>query len=690
MPRGKSDGGYRLPQELIDHELLCLKVPVPNNREYKAALWGALTELTKWWVWEKDDRRGGTIAAQYWRELLLGLEIGETSCDVDLAPYWDDADANNADGVGAIDTGAPWYEDAADWVISAFISTTFSPAAALAYTSIVPKARLLFRTRDYGAIVSVVVDGIADEYLVDTYSLAPGIIALDIESPASGGGGGALGGFSAQSMPAMRFTITHTGLANPAAVVTPRGFAVEVIRKRIYTEESEIDLTDIRVSATGALEKFSNGVWTPLSGWRLISDVVPEISGARDGNVALTSTLFKLAQVGLIDNNTTVGTRPVDGTQGPSGATGTQGPSGATGATGAPGPSGATGAPGPSGATGAPGPSGQAGVSATSGANGDAKRCGVATYLTDVILPDLVNGLLNNLDNGANAAQIAIGSFGLGAAVFSAGVSAIAASGVVLFLELVNIDTALVRAEITNSFYEIVRCAIYESLANDGLLTQSVTTSAANLIDARASSLNARATINPILRALSDEARNEIAVIGALTAGGNCNACVQNNTPPLCTSFSVTFDTTASWLRVGADVVHGAPGQPKTGFLSASGGRGSPFCVSSAATPLFFSGQTLHMAQVEIDLGIACNIASVSYFRRTTGFVGGAGFTAGFYFFDANGTLITSNQNDFGLSQAWEQRTFGVVSAVRYITIMSACFAAQAPIFIDDIQVNMA
>lgn len=77
----QKSAGYLLPEQIDGHDLICLRVNVPNVREYRAAVRGALYELTKWWNWEKTYQAGdtrATRAAAYWRELIAGtLYIGD-------------------------------------------------------------------------------------------------------------------------------------------------------------------------------------------------------------------------------------------------------------------------------------------------------------------------------------------------------------------------------------------------------------------------------------------------------------------------------------------------------------------------------------------------------------------------------------------------------------------------------------
>lgn len=65
--------GYLLPDPIDGYELICVQLRIPNAPEYKRAFVGAVTELTKWWNWEKSyeklDKRAAR-AAKYWRDVL--------------------------------------------------------------------------------------------------------------------------------------------------------------------------------------------------------------------------------------------------------------------------------------------------------------------------------------------------------------------------------------------------------------------------------------------------------------------------------------------------------------------------------------------------------------------------------------------------------------------------------------------
>lgn len=69
----QKNAGYLLPEQLTDHELLCVDLLIPDVDQYRAAFLGAIYTLADWWNWEKTYQPGDTRASQaafYWRGLL--------------------------------------------------------------------------------------------------------------------------------------------------------------------------------------------------------------------------------------------------------------------------------------------------------------------------------------------------------------------------------------------------------------------------------------------------------------------------------------------------------------------------------------------------------------------------------------------------------------------------------------------
>lgn len=159
--------GYIRPDlEAIEGEV-CLNLRLPNNPEILRAVWGQLDYLGNAWAWDDDDGRTPETdaerraIAEFMREVMYTnrAENLEYECPAedepdDDAPYWEDLET-------VAGAGENWgYEEQADWAITAFLAVAGSPAAALFYKTVAPKARLAFQSFDAGAIVNVFIDSI--------------------------------------------------------------------------------------------------------------------------------------------------------------------------------------------------------------------------------------------------------------------------------------------------------------------------------------------------------------------------------------------------------------------------------------------------------------------------------------------------------------------------------------------------
>jgi hypothetical protein len=73
--------GYLLPDPVIGYPLICLSLMVPDHPFYRAAVRGAITELTKWWNWQKSyvpgDRRATQAAAMFRQTIYETMAFSE-------------------------------------------------------------------------------------------------------------------------------------------------------------------------------------------------------------------------------------------------------------------------------------------------------------------------------------------------------------------------------------------------------------------------------------------------------------------------------------------------------------------------------------------------------------------------------------------------------------------------------------
>lgn len=63
------DGGYSLPDE-IDPPRIRFCVEIPDNLFHIMAFWGALTELTKWWNWQRDEAHTALLVTAVWKDVI--------------------------------------------------------------------------------------------------------------------------------------------------------------------------------------------------------------------------------------------------------------------------------------------------------------------------------------------------------------------------------------------------------------------------------------------------------------------------------------------------------------------------------------------------------------------------------------------------------------------------------------------
>lgn len=198
-----------------------------------AALGGALSELTKPYNWEQVGSMTPEEAAELFTSILLGYY--NSSCASGEAPFWQDEETgDDADG----EPEAAWYETASDWVIQAFLASTFSPGAAIVYEATIPKLRIALRKHDLGAAFKVFIDGLLLTE-GDTYSATPAVANLNID----------VAGFAAEHDldPPYTLRIEHAGAPSGGGLGGLAGsdYRLEVIRDRL----SAPDLNDVYTEA---------------------------------------------------------------------------------------------------------------------------------------------------------------------------------------------------------------------------------------------------------------------------------------------------------------------------------------------------------------------------------------------------------------------------------------------------------
>ncbi len=93
---------YLIPDPIEGYDPFCVKLTLPDNLEYRAAVRGQLTALGKWFTWEETPNDSGRLAAEYMRQFIHLAEWdvpceAEDECDED--DTWADELAALADGV---------------------------------------------------------------------------------------------------------------------------------------------------------------------------------------------------------------------------------------------------------------------------------------------------------------------------------------------------------------------------------------------------------------------------------------------------------------------------------------------------------------------------------------------------------------------------------------------------------------
>jgi hypothetical protein len=256
----------------IPEDRHCRTIKIPNSHLWLGIFNKAILATIYTWNWIQiyDDH---LTAAEAAAEAYLIYEnyLSNNSCaGVDLAPYWDDPEGDDANGETE-PPGIPWYETIADFIVTAFLAVSFEPGAAIQFVTTARKFRLAFRSRDYGAVVKIFLNDVLQTN-VDTYGAAPGMVYADILVP--------------DVMPSsVTLRIEHSGDHNPAAIPTEDGYAIEVIRKRL--DAAEMGIQDVRLTG-GQIEvqRTLGGAWTAISGGEVVRR-----DGALDPDVTGTFTI---------------------------------------------------------------------------------------------------------------------------------------------------------------------------------------------------------------------------------------------------------------------------------------------------------------------------------------------------------------------------------------------------------------
>lgn len=248
----------------------CKTITIPDSLPWSGIVTKSLLSMIYAWDYAQildTDMTPDEAAAVGYVILESYLNSPRTCAGIDLAPFWDDTDADDATGEPTASIYA-YLEDIADFAVTAFLAVSFSPEAAIEFVTTARKFRVLFRSRDYGAIVDVFLNDVLYSS-VDTYSAAPGVVATDVIVP--------------DVMPSdVTLRIEHTGTANPLATPTEAGYGMEVIRKRLTPDEMGVQ--DIRLNGANVqVQRSIGGAWENVTGGQIAQrdgSLDPDFTGA--------------------------------------------------------------------------------------------------------------------------------------------------------------------------------------------------------------------------------------------------------------------------------------------------------------------------------------------------------------------------------------------------------------------------
>jgi hypothetical protein len=193
------------------------------------------------------------------------------------------------------------------------------------------------------------------------------------------------------------------------------------------------------------------------------------------------------------------------------------------------GPAGPAGPTGPAGPAGPAGPTGECidcGQPAeTPGEDTYDKKCNIASYLVDLVLPDLVDQTLDQQELAGSVSALL--SFVLGVvATIAAGPAGFAiGSGIAgIIATLFAVDNATIRAELDAQYWEDVRCRLLGSVPLDGILTPAALEDMALSVENIANKPNMNQFLPALLRNFTGGFAAQVSVLGALYEG-DCSLC---------------------------------------------------------------------------------------------------------------------------------------------------------------------
>lgn len=177
--------------------------------------------------------------------------------------------------------------------------------------------------------------------------------------------------------------------------------------------------------------------------------------------------------------------------------------------------------------------------------NGLNKRCDMASYYADLMLPSHMAQIVQTIEQTGNNKEALSSLIGFAVALtglifmpFTGGASGAAALAWVfgaftvaetlgeLSALVADADAAAVNNDMTTQFWQDVKCKIYCVLPNDGIVSQAIQAQIADEVQTLAASYpNAIPLLAESIRQFSPEAIGRFNIFGALYDGSNCDLC---------------------------------------------------------------------------------------------------------------------------------------------------------------------
>lgn len=254
------------------------RINIPADLTFVAAVNEVLSRPTFPSAW---DTRSDGLTAEQAAEVYTEGWASYLTLD---PPFFDSEDT-----VAIEQDDYPFYEKASDWIVTAFLALTLTPAAAILYRTTIPQARIAFRKGQFGAFIKVLVDG-AEQLTVDTYAPSPELSFLNIDLQAIGGAG------------EHEIRIEHGGDANSEAIPHPTlsGYLMEIIRGDVRDvvpstvivknpNDSERNVIEPTPGVTGLTIK-NYSAYSAMQKWVMDDDT--EIAGMYPDGLYLAGGLF--------------------------------------------------------------------------------------------------------------------------------------------------------------------------------------------------------------------------------------------------------------------------------------------------------------------------------------------------------------------------------------------------------------